>query len=85
MLDPFAPISASQLAALRARSPLHPNNPHYRSIVGEHRSANGYPTSSWRWLTVSKEWWAVLRRELWRDLVSRSDRILRRSFQRHGC
>lgn len=63
------PITPSQIAALQARSPLHPSNPHYLSIVGEVRSANGYPLSAWRWLEVSKEWWAVLRRELWRDLV----------------
>lgn len=39
------------------------------SIRGEIRSANGYPLSSWRWLVINKEWWAILRRELWRDLV----------------
>lgn len=69
LLDPFAPISQSQLASLQSRSPLHPYNPNYMSIRGEIRSANGYPLSSWRWLAINKEWWAILRRELWRDLV----------------
>lgn len=45
--------------------PLHPSNPHYRSIVGEEQSANGYPLSCWRWMYLNREWRDVLRRKLW--------------------
>lgn len=69
VLNPHQPLTHAQFAALQARSPLNPASPHYRSIVGERRSANGFPVSSWRWLGVSREWWAVLRSEIWRDCV----------------
>ncbi|KAL7412484.1 hypothetical protein BDY24DRAFT_107164 [Mrakia frigida] len=69
LLNPHQPLTERQIANLQARSPLNPANPNYMSLVGERRSANGYPISSWRWLKVSREWWSILRAELWRDCV----------------
>lgn len=67
LLHPAQPISSAQLKALQRRSSLHPSNPNYRSLVSEAHSANGFPISSWRWLRVGREWWSILRRELWKE------------------
>ncbi|KDQ51882.1 hypothetical protein JAAARDRAFT_62240 [Jaapia argillacea MUCL 33604] len=51
----------------------HPMNPYQPSYVfpsGE-QCINGYPSSSWRWTLVSREWWAVLRSQLWHNTVLR--------------
>lgn len=52
--------------------PGNPHNPAYVAPSGE-RARNGYPTSAWRWITLSREWWAVLRPVLWRDVVLKGD------------
>ena len=69
IINPHQPLTEEQFATLQARSPLNPANPNYMSLVGERRAANGYPVSSWRWLKVSREWWSIIRAELWRDCV----------------
>jgi hypothetical protein len=57
------------------RDPLyeHPMNPNHPLRVGPtgERIINGYPSSCWRWLTLSREWWAVLRPCLWADVILR--------------
>jgi hypothetical protein len=50
--------------------PANPFHPDYVSPAGE-RARNGYPSSSWAWITVNREWWAVLRTRLWSRLVLR--------------
>ncbi|CDZ96187.1 hypothetical protein [Phaffia rhodozyma] len=65
LTNPYG-VTPQQYAALEKRSPLNRSNPNYRSVMNEYRSANGYPLSSWRWLRVCREWWALLRRELWK-------------------
>ena len=63
----FQPLGPTlqDAADLHRNNPLNPENPHYRSIVGETRSANGYPLSSWKWMKLGTEWRDYLRRKLW--------------------
>jgi hypothetical protein len=68
LLNPYVRPTATELAAIQSRSPLNPNNPNYLSLNGEIIHANGYPITSWRWLRLCREWWAILRPRLWRDL-----------------
>ncbi len=63
---PFQPPSLRSLQEEVLHNPLNPDNPHYRSVIGEERSANGYPISSWKWQTLSAEWRGSLRKRLWR-------------------
>jgi hypothetical protein len=60
--------------------PLNPNNPLYIGPSGE-RNINGYPSSSWRWLTLSREWWATLRPRLWENVILRG-RVAYKGFSR---
>jgi hypothetical protein len=50
--------------------PQNPFHPDHVNAAGE-RVRNGYPTSAWTWVTVSREWWAVLRARLWERVVLR--------------
>ncbi|EJU01912.1 hypothetical protein DACRYDRAFT_116333 [Dacryopinax primogenitus] len=45
--------------------PMNPNHPLYTNPATGERNINGLPTSTWRWLLVSREWWAILRPHLW--------------------
>jgi hypothetical protein len=51
----------------------HPQNPFHPDHVNDagERVRNGYPTSAWTWVTVSREWWAVMRARLWSRVVLR--------------
>ncbi|KZO98400.1 hypothetical protein CALVIDRAFT_562306 [Calocera viscosa TUFC12733] len=45
--------------------PMNPNHPMFIDPATGERNINGYPSSAWRWLLISREWWAVLRPRLW--------------------
>ncbi|KZT55941.1 hypothetical protein CALCODRAFT_484371 [Calocera cornea HHB12733] len=45
--------------------PMNPNHPLFIDPATGERNINGFPSSAWRWLLVSREWWAVLRPKLW--------------------
>jgi hypothetical protein len=66
--DPSQPLSENKYKELQRRHPLHPDSENYRSIVGDRISANGYPISSWRWMSVCSEWSEILVGALWKDL-----------------
>jgi hypothetical protein len=69
-MQPFGPhIVSVRQEDLEKYNPLNPDNPNYRSIVGEMVQANGYPLSSWRWTGLNREWRNILRGELWRRCV----------------
>lgn len=66
--DPIMPPTVEQMRELNENNPLNPKSKHYRSIVGDRVSANGYPISTWRWSALSTEWRDVMRPVLWQKL-----------------
>ena len=66
--NPMDPHYAREMRELERMNPLNPDSDHYRSIIGDRVSANGYPISSWRWQLICREWRELLEGPLWTHL-----------------
>lgn len=81
-------LTPERMRRIANQHPLNPESENHMSTALDRYSANGYPLSSWRWMTVSAEWSVFTREVLWRELelvgnksYSRFIRLLDRGFK----